>query len=672
MEELKKNFDLEESLDNRPLCQMLTGKNKKFTICYDSNYIVKGPYLSTSKTYLKVINVSKNMKKFNSPYIVHPLDVIARGKNRFLVFKNHMEHTENFSMSDDCLLQHITHGVRRGKNINYLRNRKNLSKFLDYLQYQNITYYRRSLCVIIQKLLLTLVNLYILNVGDVHLSNILYDEGKDNLFVIDYEEERDEENKKDTPFFYMSIVPNIKVRKYILPYLIGSYKNLADYLEGNPLYKDFDRTKLAIENLRKYSKIDFVSAYPSYNYKTDSSNNDLDKNLYILGGPFGLYSEMNFEGDKSTVYTMSKSFSGIDKDVVRSALQKFIRRGMADRAVQVVAEMIRPEELVSSFHESCIKRLIIIACEDVGVANLPLVLNVLKLLSSDETVSPYVILSATDLLARSKKTRISSHINDVYLNTDKRDIINESNENDNFIEILDDSILNVEDKEKFLLNLTRRRSNENEETVIKIMEEFRKFEKLLVETGENREEMMPLSENYNKLSFFSYLKNYLLYSKYNGKTIKQVSHNSDIIYKHAIKNIGEAIVKNEPYMKEIFSIILDATKIVSETRPLFYLLVLSSVISQELDIRVSTEVEDNVVYWHKETHRLFYSKTKMSISNDEKLYVQDKHTKSGRQILSRRANPINATEHFRTISSLISNESNEFKVPIYEKIYKAH
>ena len=71
----------------------------------------------------------------------------------------------------------------------------------------------------------------------------------------------------------------------------------------------------------------------------------------------------------------SKTYSGLDLDVVKSALQKYIRRNMPQKALLSAIELYRFGEVGGiAAVTNMYNRLAIIANEDIGPANLSLVL----------------------------------------------------------------------------------------------------------------------------------------------------------------------------------------------------------------------------------------------------------------------------------------------------------
>ena len=101
--------------------------------------------------------------------------------------------------------------------------------------------------------------------------------------------------------------------------------------------------------------------------------------------------------------------SGVPYDEVLSGIQKLIRRGREREALILVQEMVD-----SGYHAAIARRLMIVGCEDVGLANPPLVAQIHSLCtgyliakkeSPSGRVEPLALYMAVILLARSPKNR---------------------------------------------------------------------------------------------------------------------------------------------------------------------------------------------------------------------------------------------------------------------------
>lgn len=133
--------------------------------------------------------------------------------------------------------------------------------------------------------------------------------------------------------------------------------------------------------------------------------------------PVGKVGQMIWKGLRGGA---TKTFSGIDFDVAKSALQKYIRRNMPQKAILAAIELYRLMEVggdpgVSNMYN----RLAIIANEDIGPANLPLALEVTRLVESGNR-NIYRLVTMVQLMSESPKTRMMSHAWHTYANPEGR------------------------------------------------------------------------------------------------------------------------------------------------------------------------------------------------------------------------------------------------------------
>jgi ribA/ribD-fused uncharacterized protein len=131
---------------------------------------------------------------------------------------------------------------------------------------------------------------------------------------------------------------------------------------------------------------------------------------------------MNYKGP----FGGSTTYSNIKLDIAKSALQKYIRRGMTEKALLIAFELYRFSEIpeAKAIVTNLYNRLAIIANEDVGPANLSLVLEVTKLVESKNR-DIGVLYQMVKLLSESKKLRFPSHCWRAYSNPDGRKVAEE-------------------------------------------------------------------------------------------------------------------------------------------------------------------------------------------------------------------------------------------------------
>jgi len=132
---------------------------------------------------------------------------------------------------------------------------------------------------------------------------------------------------------------------------------------------------------------------------------------------------MNWKG----IFGGSTTFSGIKLDIAKSALQKYIRRNMTEKALLIAFELYRFNEIpeAKAAVTNLYNRLAIIANEDIGPANLPLVLEVTELIQNKNR-DVRILYQIVKLLSDSKKSRFPSHCWRAYANPDGRKIAIES------------------------------------------------------------------------------------------------------------------------------------------------------------------------------------------------------------------------------------------------------
>ena len=113
-----------------------------------------------------------------------------------------------------------------------------------------------------------------------------------------------------------------------------------------------------------------------------------------------------------------KTKNGYDFFEAASTFQKTIRRGMEEEALYWGLELFE-----SNFHKYAWKRMLVIAAEDVGLANPQLIVQIKALLDSDEWIqknrkekipSRINFVMGILLCVRSQKSRIVDHSNIYY------------------------------------------------------------------------------------------------------------------------------------------------------------------------------------------------------------------------------------------------------------------
>ncbi len=384
-------FDLTEALMSRIICQKRTSKNKQFVILYN-DFVIKGPY--TVSKYKNQITRSKIFSALETPCVVKMIESFkAADGGLYVKFPNLMKtdnvdyemHTEKFSL------------------LNYRVMKNSLLIDLGHCILENEWIYDN-----IEDLLVGLCHANILSVGDMNVRNILVDTVNRTVHIIDFDEtiisDRDDE------VFYFNRPPARRFGWYdkVAPH----YNRVADRLMSlinHPIIVEHNlesRVERIVNLLRKYYKpANFTS-------NDDKNKTDLRNELNISKG------QMAWKGMRGG----SKTYSGIAFDVAKSALQKYVRRNMTQKAILTAIELFRFGEVGGTAGVSNLfNRVAIIAAEDIGVANIPLVLEVIKTIEAGNR-DIYKLLAMVQLLSESSKTRIMSHAWRAYATEDGREI----------------------------------------------------------------------------------------------------------------------------------------------------------------------------------------------------------------------------------------------------------
>ena len=119
----------------------------------------------------------------------------------------------------------------------------------------------------------------------------------------------------------------------------------------------------------------------------------------------------------------SVTYSNVKLDIAKSALQKYIRRNIEEKALLIAFELYRFTEIpeAKAAVSNMYNRLVIIANEDVGPANLSLVLEITRLVENKNR-DVGILYQMVKLLSASQKTRLPSHLWRAYANPDGRKV----------------------------------------------------------------------------------------------------------------------------------------------------------------------------------------------------------------------------------------------------------
>ena len=368
-------FNLDKAIQQWPICQKRTSRHKQFTF-WTPDYIIKAPYKSDRVNL--ILSRAKFMQSLSLPFVVYPKYVlkIKDTSTYAIVFPNistdktieSKDYVETFTGIEHKLV--CSQGVDKFQNL-FLQTSQ-LDNYVPYLTFSFLV-------------------LYLLNTGDTGLYNVIVDKNTNVPYIIDYEEEAT--SKRTDSLFYFSKNPNKQV-----------YNKWVEILEK---YKqDVGTSFLSIAGKFPDRQVDITNIYNLFmNTDTIKSMED-NVTLPVYRGPFG----------------PSKTYSGYSLDIIKSAIQKYIRRNMTTKALIAGYEMYEVGNLegAKAVKTNLFNRLAVISAEDIGYANPELVLAVINYVltrpSKDNPNKELAELFAIiQLLANSPKTRILSHLNRVYV-----------------------------------------------------------------------------------------------------------------------------------------------------------------------------------------------------------------------------------------------------------------
>jgi hypothetical protein len=440
-------FSLAKSLENGIVCQRRTGNAKQFVIM-QGDKIIKGPYkperlnsLILKSRYLALWKADYRHGDDNHQGIaIIPQQVLTTEEGTFAVFPNVA----------------LGYPIEVEKE----RNQESFSKYPPYqvlvrnsllkgnhaLEQGNRTIFDQAF-----PLFLTYIYLFLLNAGDIHLVNTLVDIGdsprgipnsaaadspisananrKNKVYVIDFDEDR-AEKEVDDELFYFSLNPAKKYREQWLEVVRPMYPKIIEKLAE--LDKQYFDSKM-VERLELAIKL-------------------LSKNFPISPVPIGIGKGlMKYSGGIKG----SLSYSGKPIDVLISGIQKYIRRGMLEKALLCGFELYRMTEQADDAKRivtNLWNRLEVIAAED--MLNPALLLSILK----NEDRSAGMLYAIIEQLVSSKKTRIMSWAWRAYCVPEGRD---------NFVKVGGklDTALGEEDKQ-YLASLKSPYWREKDDTVV--------------------------------------------------------------------------------------------------------------------------------------------------------------------------------------------------------------
>lgn len=349
--------------------QPRTGKSKKFVVYKPSNpsSVYKGPYTVNENRFTNIISRSRILENLNTEHIMISTNtiqipqVVCGEKNSSttlaFVFPNILgKMPDPYKVNRESWPPEYTYTIRSQEG-------DGMMKLAEYLKSTNDT------SVLTYGLLRDYVLLFILGVGDMGLHNTLIHVPTRKVYIIDYEDNLGK--VRDDPTFYFN---KPSPEKYGVYKTLGKYYNrLADELSDTKLQFHEEKLSNAIRLLRKYA-----TEPTEEEEKEEDEHSDVDEALsnpspdgdivpiapVSGGGPI--------IGKGKIVYTnmrvSSKTIHGYSSSLIKSAIQKSIRRGMIANSIASAFELwqfFRTPEAKPLIH-NMYNRLLVIACEDVS------------------------------------------------------------------------------------------------------------------------------------------------------------------------------------------------------------------------------------------------------------------------------------------------------------------
>ena len=331
-------------LTDKFIAQQRTSKHKQFVFMYQ-DCVIKGPY--KEEKYNLLLERYQILKSWDSPEVVYYTDCFLGELGYYFKYPNLMSNYQLEFVEHNESFTNLSYKILANPPV------KSLNKY-------------KELPENIYPLLLSLCHCYILGVGDTNTRNILI---SDKAYLIDIDDSTTQVRQTNT--FYFSKDPAKKLDWYNKCKHL--YTRLSIQLSDTIIPEEYlEKANLAIHLL------------------TINQFNDI-----------GL---MNWTGLRG----QSKTFSGIDFDVAKSGLQKYIRRQESEKAVILAFEMYRLAEVGGSPGVTNLyNRLAVIANEDVSPNNLGIILAVTQMVQlKDHDLNK--LLWAVDDLSKCSKTRLMS------------------------------------------------------------------------------------------------------------------------------------------------------------------------------------------------------------------------------------------------------------------------
>lgn len=348
----------------------------------------------------------------------------------------------------------------------------------------------------------------------------------------------------------------------------------------------------------------------------------------------------------------SISYYGIPLDILKSGLQKYIRRCEVEKAFWCVSEldMFRKIQKSKSIVTNMINRLLVICCEDVGIGDINVLLIVndclkkyINFKDDYNTNSKKELLKIVMVLCHSKKIRLASHIRATYMNIENRILLNikypQLYSNIDFVSS------NVKNKYKL--------KNDHEETDLRLC-----LDKIITNLLEKDDKIFYHIKDFLVITQNKEKKHYK--SRFRKKSGEYILWEILINYCNsgpAIINLNESI-EFKIYLPYI-NVLLGwyKTRNNSRNENWIYLVNAYLIILRKIDIN-NLEKFDKLTISDQHIDDNYFNKKPIKLDN----YVLDMHTKYGR------SKGMDKTD-FGSEGSLVFNTNNDYIMPLYLEIY---
>lgn len=677
--------------------QRRTGDTKKFTVYKKEfpGYVFKGDYSEDEKRYLGLYDRSEILKVWGEiPELKDAIDIIAlplifyagkiritpeSGKTRFVVavFENLLH---KFPGSYEMFTE-------RSKKYTY---RVSTDKTLVKLNKLPAKEMEKVLKKHARNIILAMVLLFILKTGDVQLWNIIYNTKTRELKVIDFEETRGTDFIDDPIFFFNkkpakgSIIYNIFPKYYEMIADILSevdlivpkeFENMDDSVVSKKMVRD--RKKLAIKLLRKYGGGNGSGSDSDDSESSDDSSvSDVSSDSDDDTDDSESSESIKQEGKLKWVSMRggSVTYHGLKLSVIKSVVQKNIRRGKLDQSLNSAFEMYGFKKVggMPGVH-NLYNRLNVISAEDISPNEYGVLLaayvsgwNVKwvhkdnldflpkksrKMISTEDHYAPERLAAIVEALAEAKKSRLPSHIWNGYVREEGRKDLYK------YLKKHPDSELTLENVTRGVKEMTDddHKLYESRKNKFLLKSDYSiqkgKFAKVLIMIYNRLK-----NRDFNAMAWVNYF-----LEEFDG--VKVESRNSRTKFEIALWGVLGMFVPDEVLVP-----LRDAFFTLSETRPPLQFLVTFILtrppgnITFDLSIADISSDIDKLAKKYKSSKRL-----SQLLSFDYDLvikdYMLDKHT-------GKRGNEDDLIREFRQKGAKVKNQDTEVYNEVLEKLYE--